>query len=138
MKRYIRSSTTNDTLKQLLQEHGIDTTPAKYELYAETYERYESGRKYKKKFTCDGDYVAYFSMLLHSKPTYDKLVDYFSEDELEEFIEENPTVEDIADYASSSWWGDGDDFIIYLKNLNTGEYLYGPEETEDEYDEDEE
>ena len=66
MKRYIKSSTssteiTQENLLQCLKDHGIDTTPHQYELSAETYERYESGRKYKKRFTTDGDYLAYFS-----------------------------------------------------------------------------
>lgn len=130
MKRYIFSSkNTSQSFIDSLKERGIDTTPSKYALHAEAYERYERGKRYTKRFSCEGDYLAYFSMLLHTKPSYKELLDYFDdEDDLQEFIEDYPTTQDIAEYASENWWGDGDDYIIYLKNLTTGEYLYQGEE----------
>lgn len=145
MKRYIRSSEsseqyeiTDESILQLFDEFEIDSTRHRYELKAETYERYESGRKYVKKFTCSGDYLAYFSMLLHTKPTAESLSEYFDDfDEFKDLVEANPTVEDIKDYASSCWYGD--DFIFYLKNLDNSKVLYeADDEDYDEYDEDEE
>lgn len=96
--------------------------------------RMYSGGKYKKKFTCPGNYLAYFAMTIHGTPNYEKIEDRFGLDYFEEIVNDHPTIEDIEDYASDCWWGDGDDYIIYLKNLTTGEILYQAEE-EDEYDE---
>ena len=128
---------TNSSLVSFLKANGIDTTKHKYELYAEEYERYGSGGRYKKKFTCPGDYLAYFSMQLHRSPTAEALEDYgYDTEELEEFISEHSTVEDMDNYANSNWWGDGDDYIIYLKNLDTGEYLCEQEEEQEEEEED--
>ena len=148
MKRYIRAVSqpvesteiTDEAILKLFDELGIDSTRHRYELKAETYERYESGRKYVKKFTCSGDYLAYFSMLLHTKPTAESLSEYFDDfDEFKDLVEANPTVEDIKDYASACWYGDGDDYIIYLKNLDNSKVLYEAEDEDyDEYDEDEE
>lgn len=130
-----KASISDASIVSLLKEHNIDTTKQKYELRAETYDRYESGRNYTKKFTCPGDWLAYFSMCLHKSPTAASLVDYFGDiEEFEHYVEDYPTVDDIKEQASSSWWGDGDDFIIYLKNLTTGELLYSGGE-EAEYDE---
>lgn len=147
MKRYIRSATEEDankelTLKsvlQILNDANIDTTIHTYELYAEEYERYERGRLYKKTFKCRGDYLAYFSMLLHKSPTVSALGEYFDDtDDFGDFVIHNPTVADMETYAASSWYGDGDDFIIYLKNLDTHETLYQSDydEIEEEYDDD--
>ena len=132
IKRSSRSATGNNLILQILKSHGIDTTRAKYELCARTYDRMESGEKYIEKFTCPGDYLAYFSMHVHANPTLRNMQFYFGEDlsGFEDVVDENPALADIEEYASSNWWGDGDDYIIYLKNLNTGEYLY---ENEDPY-----
>lgn len=140
MKRYIKSSEsdnfTNADIVNMLNDAGIDTTKAQYELRAQEYDRYESGANYTKKFTCPGDWLAYWSMLLHKCPNATNFQDHGYElDELAEYIEDNPTVEDMNELASSNWWGDGDDYIIYLKNLTTGHYLYGPEEIVEEFEE---
>lgn len=138
MKKYIKSTIdsklTNQSLVKLLESKGIDTTKAKYELKAQRYERYTDGGIYTLHFTCPGDYLAYFSMAIHKQPNSENIYNYYF-DEFEDILDTYPTVEDIADHASSSWWGDGDDYIIHLKNLTTDEYLYGPEEVEEEYDE---
>ena len=116
---------------QILNEHNIDTTLCQYQLRAQRYERYAEGEYYTRKFKCAGDYLAYFSMLLHSKPTASAFIDYFgSLGEFEEFVESHPTLPDIANTASSGWWGDGDDYIIYLKNLTTGSTLYSAKDLE--------
>ena len=127
----------NAQIIKILKDHGIDTTKCQYELYAEEYMRMYSGGKYKKKFTCPGNYLAYFAMNIHGTPNYENIDDHFGIDYFEEIVNDNPTIKDIEDYASSSWWGDGDDYIIYLKNLTTGEVLYQAEE-EDEYEEEDE
>ena len=138
MKRYIKASMdyewTNKSIVELLESRGIDTTKAEYELKAQRYERYDEGAVYTRKFTCPGDYLAYFSMTIHSQPNASNINFHYPGDEFIDIVDECPTVEDIADYAEQYWWGDGDDYIIYLKNLSTNEYLYGSEKVEEEYD----
>lgn len=114
----------NKYIVSLLKEYSIDTTKHYYELVAESYERYESGKRYIKNFSCPGDWLAYLSMAVHGSPTAKKIDKYYGQDDFEDLLEENPTVTDIAKYASTHWWGDGDDYIIYLKNLDTGKVLY--------------
>lgn len=126
MKRMIKASEDNTLAAQvlsILQSHGIDITKAKYQLKATTY--YDQF-PYAKQFNCLGDYLAYFSMIFHQSVTPTELVeDYFGDiDEFAEFVDEHPTVESISDYASEHWWGDGDDYIIQLKNLTTNDVLY--------------
>lgn len=134
-----QSTSKNNELISILQEHNIDITKSKYELIAEAYERFGSGGHYKKSFTCPGDYLAYFAMAVHTTPNYKNLIENYFGDiyEFEEFVESNPTVDDIADIASSSWWGDGDDYIVSLTNTSTGDVLYsGGESDYAEYEED--
>lgn len=119
------NSSMKDLLK-LLQSNGIDTTKHKYELKAKTYERYTSGPIYTKKFTCPGNYLAYMSMYLHRHMNSSEIVegfeDYFGS--LDSLPADVATESDMKQYASDHWWGDGDDYIFYLKNLDTGEILY--------------
>lgn len=129
----------NSEIVAILKDHGIDTTKSKYELVAETYERYGGGRKYRKNFTCPGDYLAYFAMTIHATPNYNNLMDSFGDIyEFEEFVDKYPTVGDIAEHAASSWWGDGDDYIISLKDVNSGEVLYAGDSEPEEYSEEDE
>ena len=107
-----------------MNKYNIDTTQYSYQLKAETYERYQSGKRYTKTFKCAGDYLAYFSMLVHKSPTPYTLEDYFGVDGFIEIVQDYPSVDAIYDHASSSWWGDGDDYIISLVNLDTNEVLY--------------
>lgn len=143
MKRFIKSNNDRQPSKigQILKDHGIDTTSHKYELVAEEYGRYDSGPIYTKRFSCHGDYLAYLSMVIHEAPTVARILKYFDEEEFAELVDANPTVEAIADYASSCWYGDGDDYIIKLQNLDTGKVLYEGdydfEDAEEDYDEDE-
>ena len=142
MKRWIHASEdefefTNDQLIDLLKSHNIDTTKSKYELKAEGYERYGSGKRYTKTFTCPGDYLAYFSMMLHTTPSAKSFLEQeYTLDEIQEYLERCPSVKDIARWAEANWYGDGDDYIFSLKNLTTGETLYeGEDEPEEEYEE---
>ena len=75
-------------------------------------------------------------MILHKQPTAEAIDDYF-EDDFKEYIQDYPTVDAIAGHASSHWWGDGDDYIIYLKNLTTGQILYSADGYEEESEDDE-
>lgn len=127
---------TNADVIRILKEHGIDTTKCQYELKAEGYERYGGGQHYVKKFTCPGNYLAYFAMCFHRSPNAELIDDWFGEEGFIELVEECPTVSEMEDHASCYWWGDGDDYIYYLKNLTTGEVLYDSGE-EPEYYEDE-
>ncbi len=142
MKRLIKASegqwtpVTNKNLVELLKANGIDTTKARYELKAIQYERYSGGPRYTRRFTCLGDWLAYYSMLLHKCPNAASFNEqgYTLEDIEDEIAEGNTTLDAMKDNASRNWWGDGDDYIISLRNLDTGDYLYGPEE---EYTEEE-
>lgn len=124
LKRASRSDSGNKLLISILKEYGIDTTKSEYELKAISYERYGNGKIYTCKFACSGDYLAYFSMAIHKQPSVRNINGWYGMDEFENIVEKYPTVEDISNYASSNWWGDGDDHIIYLKNLTTNETLY--------------
>lgn len=123
IKRASGRSNTMSSILSYLSSKGIDTTSQSYELCAQVYERYTDGGVYTKRFRCNGDYLAYFSMLFHEAPTFKKLMEYFGMDDLEDFIDENPTVDAIRDYANSTWWGDGSDLIIYLDNVSNGTTL---------------
>lgn len=118
---------------QILSEHGIDITECTYELHAEVYRRYnsEEKREYTEQFDCYGNYLAYFSMALHKEPTPSNVVEYFGTlGAFEDFVDENPSIEDIADYASTYWWGDGDDYIYYLDNVTRNTTLYESDKEE--------
>lgn len=122
----------------LLRSKGIDTTSHKYELKAELYERYKNGGLYSVRFTTKGDYLAYFSMLIHESPSYSNLLRYFDDfDDLKDFIEENPSVDAIKEHASRSWWGDGDDYILYLRNLDEDKLLYEGDYSESKLEDEE-
>lgn len=140
---YIKASTegvlTNSELVAMLKSHGLDTKVCEYELYAETYERYSAGSRYKKKFKCPGDWLAYLSMSVHNQPSAERLDDYgIDRDRLRELLEECPTVSKMKEYASMYWWGDGDDYTYYLQNLTTEKTLYEGDAGEGEYYEEEE
>ena len=141
MRKYIRSSSENyPLLKEFLKElkaRGIDTTKHKYELKAERYERFGSGDTYTYKFTALGDYVAYISMKIHRDMTKDGIEEFLEDyyGGVEETLDYIPTLDAMEATASDDWWGDGDDYIIYLKNLDTGKVLYEGD-YEEEYEED--
>lgn len=124
-----RNPITGEAILDLLESKGIDTTEYTYELHAQAYERYEDGDTYTETFTAPGDYLAYFSMLASGYfiPA-DTLEDYFGTmKNLTEFVNEHPSVESMKEYASANWWGDGSDYIHYLKNIDTGKFLYSAE-----------
>ena len=136
---YVKS---NDELKQALEVLGLPFNPPvypweqygdhnyRYHMRAEGYDRCPGGTGvYTKDFNAPNDYVALYAMYCHDTPTIEGLFDYFGTD-IEEFPE---NYQEMLDYASSSWWGDGDDYIIELTNTTTGETLY-----EADYDEPEE
>ena len=141
----VNDSVTNKKIVEVLKSHGIDTTLHMYEMMAEGYDRYSEGPNYTIKFKCPGDWFSYFARALHEKPNAESFAEYFGDDidELISLIEENPTVDDIAEHAGQYWWGDGDDYVYYLKNLDTNKILYSgdaePIETEivDEWNEEE-
>lgn len=111
-------------VKSLLKNNNIDLTKHKYQLKAQQYLRMSEGEKYQIEFTCPGDYLAYFSMLLHEQPTLQNILAEYGISDLVKLINANPSVESIAEYASYNWWGDGDDYIYKLTNLDTGKVLY--------------
>lgn len=130
-----------EVVKKIIDKFG--NYKYQYNLKAEEYQRYFAGNIYNKKFFAPNDYLALFSMTLHKPPTIANLEEYFEPAELLELFEEQDSFEKLLDFASSVWWGDGDDFIISLDNLTTGETLYAaeyedPSDEDDEYDWDEE
>lgn len=122
-----------------LRSHGIDASMHNYELKAEEYQRYGKGSVYTYRFKAPGDWVAYMSMLLHRDMTSANIMDYvnswLNEGDNDSIFD---SVNDIRKIAELNWWGDGDDFIHYLKNLDTGKMLYEAEDYEDDFDWDEE
>lgn len=97
----------------------------KYLLIAEGYDRAPGGSGiYKKRFNAPNDYIALMSMSCHSEPTEEAFIDYFGDD----FSEYPQTYEEMLKYASSNWWGDGDDYIILLENLSEDTTLYEGDE----------
>lgn len=134
------SKVTYPKLISRLKELGIDTTKHQYEMMAQRYERYGYGDTYTFKFTAPGDYLAYFAMKLHKQFSKDALLEYIDDYYEDEWADEIPqSLEAIEDIAYEDWWGDGDDGIYYLKNIDTGENLYESEvpiEDEEEYDDD--
>ena len=131
------SSVTYPELINRLKELGIDTTKHHYELKAEGY---DNGAIYTFKFTAPGDYLAYISMLLHRNFNRSNLIEMIDDYYGDEWADEIPqSLEAMEDKAYDAWYGDGDDGIYYLKNLDTDEFLYDsevPEEDEEEYDDD--
>lgn len=118
-----------------LKSNQIDTTKHKYELVAESY---SNGKRYTYKFTAYGDWMAYLSMALHRNmkmSSIDKHVEDLFGD-IEDIPSNLLSVESMFDYASDYWWGDGDDYIISLRNLDTGEILYESGESEEYEEED--
>ena len=119
---------THADVLEVLNRYGIDTTTYKYQLEVETDQIYDGTDSYVKRFTCAGDYLAYFSMKLHKSPTVSNLSDLFSGSiqAFENFVILNPTVEDIAYEAEASWagFGDGSESVVSLKNVSTGSVLY--------------
>ena len=129
---------TKDELLKVLKSWGIDTTKHEYELIAQKYERYEEGPTYKVTFVAPGDWVAYLSMYLHMDMTCDDVLDWvedcmegYDEDEFKEVF---GSLKKMEEYALSYWWGDGDDYIISLTNLDTGKVLGGDGEDMTTYD----
>lgn len=118
------NSFTDRELINMLNDAGIDTTKCNYELKAEEFNMFGDDEEYTRKFTCPGDWLAYFSMILHKQPTAAAIDNYFGREQFEEIIDNYPTIDDIADLAWVEWGSDrGDDSIIYLKNLTTGQEL---------------
>lgn len=120
-----------DLIKNKVKELGMNKS--KYSMRAE---RYGDDGTYTLRFSAPNDYIALFAMLLHESPSINAMIEYFDDlESIKYYFDEFPTYDDLYKFASESWWGDGDDFIIELKNLNTGETLYEGE-SNDEVDDD--
>lgn len=132
IKKSSQGEFSDKLIKSLLQAENIDTTKHKYELQAKEHDLLNRGEVYTKRFVCSGDWLAYLSMALHNSPTATRVNKYFGQAGFENLIDACPTVNDIRIHAGANWYGDNDDFIIYLKNLDTDKYLYGPEEPDEE------
>lgn len=131
MKKYVKATSDEDKRlwKQVIQkckEAGIDVTSNKYEMMAEKYMRYGAGANYTIRFSAPGNYFAYTAMYIHQPLNIDNLLE-FIEDQfggIQDMLDEYPSEESMKEYASAVWYGDGDDYIFYLKNTTTGELLY--------------
>lgn len=117
MKRWIHAATDLN----ILNHNGIDTTVSTYQMKAKDYDTDED---YTIQFKCSGDYLAYLAMG-KLDPSIEGLIDYFGS--IDEALSCCHNEDAMKQFASKYWWGDGGDFKYYLKNLTTGEYLYGPE-----------
>lgn len=132
MKKYITASSNSNYKTSLgsvldaLRSKGIDTTKHRYELRADEY----YGDTYTYKFTAPGDWIAYISMRVHKRMNPDEILqvmedyDWYYEQE-NYLVNKYTSVKAMKEFASANWYGDGDDDIVYLKNLDTGKYLYG-------------
>ena len=121
-----------DLIKSKVKELGMNKS--KYSMRAE---RYGDDGTYTLRFSAPNDYIALFAMLLHESPSINAMIEYFGDlESIKYYFDEFPTYDDLYKFASESWWGDGDDFIIELKNLTTGETLYEGELNNDIDDED--
>lgn len=137
--------TMEEVVKKIVDKFG--KKKQEYRLVAKEYERWGSEPTYSKTFYAPNDYLALFSMILHAAPTISNFEDYMDADELLWYFENNPTYKDLYDTAYASWYGDGDDLILSLKNLTSGKTLYKlkhgregyieDEDEDDEYDFDE-
>lgn len=147
MKKYVKAVSEEDKVlwKSVLQkckQVGIDTTSNNYEMMAERYMRYQEGGNYTIKFSAPGNYFAYMAMYIHQPLNIENILefikDYFGD--VDDMLADYPTEESMKENAESVWWGDGDDYIFYLKNTTTGDILYQGEDSgeidEDEYYED--
>lgn len=122
-----------EAVNKIIEKFGNNAH--KYRLKAEEYVRYGAGRVYTKTFKAPNDYLALFSMVVHGKPSPDNLEDAFEPTEILDLLKEHPTFDALLDFATSVWWGDGDDYIISLTNLDTGNVLYEADYEVEDYDE---
>ena len=150
----VAAESSNSELKAIcakLREYGIDTTVHNYEMRAKAYEGYGGGT-YTLKFRCPGDYLAYVAMCIlrgeigyGMKPESTRIRtasglakgidDYFGG--LEDLLDAcGDSIESMSNFASTNWWGDEDDYIMYLKNIDTGDVLYDNGEPDEEVFED--
>lgn len=147
MKRYIHASEdgtfTNADLVKLLQDRGIDTTKSKYALKYQFFDRFGEDEAYVCKFTCPGDYLAYFSLRLSAIspswriPNAENIEEAFGVDRFIETLDKYPTLDAIAKVATDKWAWKEEFNDIYLKNLTTGATLYeGEMDSYDEFEED--
>ncbi len=121
-------------IKKIVDKFG--NNKYKYELVAQDYNRGYNEGIYRKTFSAPNDYLALFSMMLNERPSISAFEDYMDPEDLQDYIDENPTYEDLLKYAECYWWGDGGDYIISLTNLTTGEVLYQGEVAFDDDDDD--
>lgn len=123
LKKYSKYSSkfTIASLKKILTENNIDSTKHNYELELEDSVDMEP---YTLTFTCLGDYLAYFSLMLRAEPTPKNLKNYIDIDEFIDIVEENPNINSIKYYAGHHWDDDSADSIISLSNIDTGRILY--------------
>lgn len=122
-----------DVLQPLVDKFG--NNKYKYELVAQEYDRYSDGKIYKKTFYAPNDYIALYSMALHDAPTIDNFnLAFWDPYDIKMSSGNFPTYEEMLNEVSSEYWGDGDDYIISLKNLSTGKTLYEGDNSFEEYD----
>ena len=130
------SVSVKDALKQVIAKFG--NHKHRYELTAETYERHGSGSDYTIRFYAPNDYIALLSMELHAAPTIENIEEHGYEGaDILEYLNKYPTVDAFATYLDKNYMWDGDDFIVYIKNIDTGKRLITGSNDYDEYDYDE-
>ncbi len=141
MKRMIRAAEntfTNAKLVQLLKERGIDTTKHNYELKYNFFERFEDAKPRTLKFTCPGDYLAFYSMMCWSIPDAANLEDFYGSEEyfIEEGLDEYPSIKSIKN-AGYNFYNAEEFQVVHLKNMDTGEILWADEDATEEYESEE-
>lgn len=127
MKRYIRSNTddiiTKDSVLNALHAAGIDTTVATYELSQEMYARFSEAARTVCTFKAPGDWMAVLGMRLHGDLSIEHLEEWFgTSEEFEEEVQAHPTVDSLL---RRMLMGEEEYRTHYLKNVTTGEVIYG-------------
>lgn len=121
-----------DALNQVIAKFG--NHKYSYELTGEPH----SGSSYTKRFYAPNDYIALLSMKLHEAPTIQNIEDHgYKGSDILEYLKEYPTVDAFATYLDKNYMWSKDDFIVHIKNIDTGETLIIGSNDFDAYDYDE-
>lgn len=82
--------------------------------------------EYTDEFTAPGDYFALFYLVNgHEDVNVDKLKEEFYEDDLKEWLMNNKTVRQLAKDLDDRRYPDEYTKVVYMKNLDTGKYIFG-------------
>lgn len=130
--------TMKQVLKKIVDKFG--NNKYKYQAYGRRFDRDYSRGTFRKTFTAPNDWLALFYVLLDADaPTLQILDDNFNPEEIQDYLDEYPTVKDLLKCVLEDWLPtnhDSSDYVIDgLKNLTTGKVFFDEDEDYDDYDE---